>query len=163
MFYYKVKPDSSYGQALSKARSDQTKLLAISDAIRKEFHLPDTNLISTNPEMYYYPPGEVPDEFQKQFKKDGFAKKNSAISKRYVEEVSAAGLAEMKGEPFINFAYGIMRTSAAQTLRRMVIDDVDYIETNCEFSPSELSHLDEITEVDFYELRVEELKKANAQ
>lgn len=163
MFYYKVKPDSAYGQALNKSRSDQTKLLAVSDTIRKEFNLPDTNLVSTNPQMYYYPPGEAPDELQKQFKKDGFAKKNSAISKRYIEEVNASGLADMKGEPFINFAYGIMRTSAAQTLHRMVIEGIDHIETNCEFSPNELSHLDQITEVEFYELRVEALKKANAQ
>lgn len=162
MFYYRIKPDSSYAQALSKSRSDQTTLLAVADAIRKEFNLPDTNLVSTNPAMYYYPPGEVPDELQKQFKKDGFAKKNSAIAKRYVEEVGAAGLADMKGEPFINFAYGIMRTSTAQTLRRMAIEGIDYIETDCEFSPNELSHLDEITEVEFYELRVEALKKTNA-
>lgn len=163
MFYYKVKPDSSYGQALNNARSDQTKLIAISADIRKEFNLPDTSLVSTNPEMYYYPPGEAPDELQKQFKKDGFAKKNSAVSKRYAEQVKAAGLADMKGEQFINFAYGIMRTSTAQTLRRMNIEGVDYIETNCEFSPNELSHLDAITEVEFYEVRVDALKKTSAQ
>lgn len=163
MNYFKVKPDSEYGKALVQARSDQAKLIAVTEDIRKEFGLPHTNMVSTNANTYYHPPGETPDEFKKQFKKDGFAKKNSAIYKRYIEQVAAAGLADMSNEQIVNFNYGIMRSSQGQTLRRMTIDNVDYLETNSTFSQDELRHLEEITEVDFYEVRVEALKKTNTQ
>lgn len=162
MLHYKVKPDSSYGKALNKSRSDQAKLVAVTNDIRNEFDLPHTSMVSMNAYMFYHPPGEIPDELKKQFKQDGFAKKNSAIFKRFIELVNAAGLTNMESESIINFGFGIMRSSKAQTLRRMTIDGADYIETNCEFSPNELSQLDEITEVKFYEVRVAALKQTNA-
>lgn len=59
----------------------------------------------------------------------------------------------------INFTYGIMKRSYAESLTRMRYHDDFYIQTNTYFDEDEMQYLEEITEVQYTEIRLAALKE----
>ncbi|MGE7839570.1 hypothetical protein ACQKNX_02145 [Lysinibacillus sp. NPDC093712] len=50
MKHYRVKPESAYYQAILKARDAEKKLIEITQAVRKEFDLPECDQYSVSPQ-----------------------------------------------------------------------------------------------------------------
>lgn len=59
----------------------------------------------------------------------------------------------------INFTYGIMKRSKAETLTRMRYHDDFYIQTDTYFGEDEMQYLEEITEVQYKEIELAALKE----
>lgn len=160
MHYFRIKPDSAYSQDLNQARLDEKRLSNLSAQLRIEINLPPSDYFSTDPKLFYHPPESISPELKTYFKKDGIAKKNAFVHKRYLELVTQEGLTNFKDMRLIHFTYGVMKTSMRQSLKRFIADDVHYIETDAEFSERELAHLEEISEVEFRQIHLDALKKA---
>ena len=117
---------------------------------------------SNHPVFFYHEYASLTDEQRKQFKKDGVAKKNSKIHKRYIELVTAAGLNVTYSPSTVHFMYGMMMRSNRETLQRMRIRDDYYIKTDCDFGRNTEAYLDEITEVDYLQVQLDAAKEEAA-
>lgn len=157
MKYYKVKEGTSYYKALLESIDGESKMKKINEQVRKEFGLAENTEYSISPNVFYQ--DEITEEQSKWFKKDGTAKKNGAVFKYYKQLLEDAHMDHYEHQGIINFTYGIMKRSKAETLTRMRYHDDFYIQTDTYFGEDEMQYLEEITEVQYKEIELAALKE----
>ncbi|MEB2279701.1 hypothetical protein LAV73_06760 [Lysinibacillus xylanilyticus] len=152
MKFYRVKPESKYYKAILTARNAEKKLLEITQAVRKEFDLPDCDQYSVSPDYYFHDVEVLEDEQLKAFTQKGMPKKNSKLGKQIIafhdKLVEDANLKNIETERIVNFAFGIMRRQG-ETLERLNGLDTMYIKSDTDFRYGAIDHLEEITEADY--------------
>lgn len=152
MKFYRVKPDSKYYKAILAAREAEKKLLEITQAVRKEFELPECDRYSISPEYYYHDVDVLEGEQLKAFTQKGMPKKNSKLGKQiitfYDKLVEESNLKKIEPERLVNFTFGIMRRQG-ETLERLNGLDTMYIKSDTEFRYEAMDHLEEITEAEY--------------
>lgn len=152
MKHYRVKPESTYYQAILKAREAEKELLEITYAVRKEFNLPECDRYSTSPRYYYHDVEVLEGEQLKAFKQDGMPKKNNKLGKQIIafhaKLVEDAGLKDAPTEQEVNFTYNVMRRQG-ETLQRLNGVDTMYLKSDTDFRYGALDHLEEITEAEY--------------
>jgi hypothetical protein len=152
MKYYRVKPEGNYFKAILASREAEKKLLEITQAVRKEFDLPECDRYSVSPDYYYHDVGVLAGDQLKAFSQKGMPKKNSKLGKQiisfYEKLVEESGLKEIEPERLVNFSYGIMRRQC-ETLERLNGLDTMYLKSDTEFRYGAMDQLDEITESEY--------------
>lgn len=152
MKFYRVKPDSKYYKAILAAREAEKKLLEITQAVRKEFDLPECDQYSISSEYYYHDVDVLEGEQLKAFTQKGMPKKNSKLGKQiigfYDNLVEEANLKAIEPEGLVNFSYGVMRCRG-ETLERLNGLDTMYIKSDAEFRYGALEYIEEITEAEY--------------
>lgn len=157
MKFYKVKEGTSYHKALLQSIKDESKMLEINEQVRKEFGLAESTQYSLSPDRFFQE--EITEEQSKWFKKDGEAKKNSTVFKRYKELMKDNHMDNYEHEGIINFTYGIMKRRHSETMMRMKYHNNFYIQTDTYFGEEEMKYLEEITEIQYTETRLAALEE----
>ncbi|MFE3573914.1 hypothetical protein [Lysinibacillus sp. NPDC059133] len=152
MKFYRVKPEGNYFKAILASREAEKKLLEITQAVRKEFDLPECEHYSCSPNYYYHDVDVLEGDQLKAFTQKGMPKKNSKLGKQikafYEKLVEEANIKNIDTERMVNFTYGIMRRQG-ETLERLNGLDTMYIKSDTDFRYGAEDHLEEITEAEY--------------
>lgn len=172
MKYYKIIRGTKYDQAVKKHFELNKQWKQVYGKLSEVLGETITKMVQ-HPKYLSIDPTELTkEENKKAFKKDGSLKGNSKKAKEIAEQykliIEEAGLVEYENLGTINFLYGMMRYQG-ETLTTFRTSEFDlYYEAN--FNIDERSKrtnggeslVDEITEVEYTEKYLEEIKKKNA-
>lgn len=169
MKYYKIKRGTKYDLAVKKHFELNKNWKQVYGKLSEALGETITKMVQ-HPKFLTIDPTELTkDENKKAFKKDGSLKGNSKKAKEIAEQhkkiIEECGLAEYENLGTINFIYGVMRYSgeSLKTFRTSEFDlyykaDFDIDERSKRTNRGE-SLLEEITEVEYTEKYLEEIKK----
>ncbi|WP_063562915.1 hypothetical protein [Paenibacillus sp. O199] len=169
MKYYKIKRGTKYDQAVKKhfELNNQWKQVygKLSEALGEKI-----TKMAQHPKFLTIDPTELTkEENQKAFKKDGSLKGNSKkakeIGEKYKQIIEECGLADYENLGTINFIYGVMRYQG-ETLKTFRTSEFDLyykadfdIDERSKRTNSGESLVEEITEIEYTEKYLEEIKK----
>lgn len=165
IYCFKSIPDSAYG----KAMKEYFELLPLwADVVDRVGELlgKEITKMAHEVEELWIDTDEVDKETAKLFTKDGKLKKNSKLAnnirKEYLKIVEDVGLKDFKDTRYINFVYGVMRTSRQQTLESFRSSENDiYFKADFDLLGREKSNgsIEPISQIQYEEKYLEELKK----
>lgn len=163
-FCFKSVPESAFGQAVKKYVEQLPKWTEVLNEVSEILEQPIAKIAREAGELWVDLDEIHPDNLAL-FTKDGKLKKNSKraneIRGKYLRAVSDAGLKEFQDLHVINFIYGTMRTSRAQSLVSFMSSEKEiYFKANFDMIGREKStgYIEPITEIQFEEKYLAELK-----
>ncbi|MBX4152419.1 hypothetical protein [Paenibacillus lautus] len=168
MRYYRITRGTRYDQAVKKHFELNKHWKQVYGRLSEELGETITKLVQHPKRLTIDPTELTKEENKKAFKKDGSLKGNSKkakeIAELYKSIIEEAGLTEYESLGTINFIYGVMRYQGEtlKTFRTSEFDlyykaDFDIIERSKRTNGESL--VEEITEVEYTEKYLEEIKK----
>jgi hypothetical protein len=160
---FKIKPDTNFDKAIKK---HFTLLFKWEDVYAKVSELLGekiTQLGFSTEELYVDTQEITKEENKKLFKKDGSLKGNSKGAKLILNEykkiINEAGLSEYQELRMINFMYGVMRRQGQSLESYRTSENDIYYKADFDLAEKTNGLVIPITEVEYQEKYLEEIKK----
>lgn len=161
--FFKIKPGTDYAAVVKKYFTLKPQWSEVYPKVSELLGENITSLALT-PKKLYIEPSEIKNpENKKLFNKDGSLKSNSKRAKQLLEDykeiIAEIGLTDYLDLGTINFQFGIYRLNG-ETLRSYGTSDHEiYYEANFDLEERSKGLVIPITEVEYQEKYLEELKK----